>query len=187
MTFAAYIQYFISSLLIVTLASAAELNQHNLSTLIRIASFILSIFLFWFWLLFIIWTINKWFKARKANILVSMWYSKQLFEGVKLTNLSRFNTSKFLIQRFTLWCIATFWRSNLYFLKISIYCLVQCCSLIFMWIVRPFSNQKDNIWEIISDIHYFILWTLLFFLWNEKKWSKAGEIAYLCLITANNL
>lgn len=187
MSFAIYIQYAISSLLVVAWASAAELNQHNLDSIFKIISFAVSVILFTFCFIFILFAIKKWFQARKSSILVSLSYSKQLFEGLKLTSASQFNTSRYIVLRFTLCCIAVFWCTGLYFIKISIYSFVQCCSVVFLWIVRPYENLKDNLCGIISECHYFVLWVLLFFVENEAKWSRVFEIVYLCIIILSNL
>ena len=130
MAFSIYIQLAISSLIVVEMASSGEINQRDLDSAAKIVSFIFSLGILWLCVLFIIWTIYKWFKARTVNAIGSFIYSKYVFDGLKANNISRFNTSKHLLQHFTLWIIAVFWGNLVYFLKISIYWLIWFFNLV---------------------------------------------------------
>ena len=151
----------------------------------KIVSFSLSIMIWALWVWFILWLAYKWWSSWRTPVQIV--YTKQLFDGTKYTNKARFNVVKYLMQRFIFWMIAALCNSDGYLIKIIVYCFIQFWCFLYVVLVRPFQEFKDNLLEFIIEIHYLALWLFLIYLNSQERWTTIFEIIYICIIISNNI
>lgn len=85
-----------------------------------------------------------------------------LYEGLKPTRKARLYASQFLLRRYALSLVAVF--STNAFIQMSVLMGCQLIGIVFMIIVRPFAERKDNILETINEtgiLFVCIMMTLL--------------------------
>ena len=64
--------------------------------------------------------------------------------------------------------------------------LIQALYLTHLIIIRPFKEIGDNLLEIINELFYSLLITLLVHFNSVSRWTKSVESLYLFLIIANS-
>ena len=116
-----------------------------------------------------------------------MIYTNKLFESIKDSKFARLNSLKFLMQRFLFWIISLIPTFNIDYVKISLFSSIQFISFLYIVIIRPFENVKENLFEIINDSFYFVLWVLLLYLNESSHWTRPFQIVYMWIILSNNI
>jgi hypothetical protein len=53
--------------------------------------------------------------------------------------------------------------------------------------MRPFSEKKDNIVEIINEFYFLIFGSVLLHLNDEENWTDLAQSIYMYAITSNTL
>ena len=187
MTFGWYFQYIICSFLMFLLISLSEIYRFDSSNSKRIVSLSFSFVIIIFCLVFLLFIFIKWVTAQNSEELQKMKFTKQLFEATKDSNFARFNPNKYLIQRLLLWMIAVLWNNGSVYIKLGVYAIVQLCCSFYIMIVRPFDNFKENAFEIINELFYFVLIILLFPLESESAWTRFFQVIYISIIFMNNI
>ena len=138
-------------------------------------------------LVYLLFAIYKWYEFRDKNKFISIKYTKQLFDSIRETNAARSFIIKYLFQRITFCLIAALWVPSNTYPKLGVYSSMQLVFFIYIIVLRPFDNIKDNLLEIVNEGHYVVLTSSLLFLNSESKWSQTMEIAYIAIIFSNNI
>ena len=181
-TFGWYITYAIWSYLILILISSSEIYRLDSTSSRRSVSLSISFIILLLWISFIIFIFYKWHEAKQKTKLQNMKFTRNFFESIKDSNVARFNILKYLIQRFLLWVIAVFWTKGNIYIKLTVYLIIHLHCFVYIAIVRPFDNIKENCFEIVNDGFYVVLIILLFY-WNtESTWTKTFEVLYISII-----
>ena len=118
------------------------------------------------------------YECRDSNKFKKIKFTKQLFDSIKETNAARTFVIKYLFQRITFCLIAALWMPSSTYPKLGIYCFLQILFFIYTVLLRPFDNVKDNLLEIVNEIHYVVLTCSLLFLNYESEWNQTLEIVY---------
>ena len=127
---------------------------------------------------YLLFTVYKWYECIDINNFKNIKYTKQLFDSIKETKAARSFAVKYLFQRIIFCLIAALWMPSNTYPKLGIYSLLQLLFFVYTVVLRPFNNVKDNLLEIVNEIHYVILTCSLLFLNYESEWNQVFEIAY---------
>ena len=187
MTFGIYIQYATSSVLLVWLISSTEIQRFDHSTTTYTISLSFAFIIQFMVFSYFLFTIYKWYQWRDVENFRAIKYTKQLFDSIKESNISRTFIIKYLFQRILFWLMAALWNPSNTYPKIGVYSLIQLIFFLYTVILRPFNNIKDNLLEIVNEVHYVVLTSSLLFLNYESRWSQVKEIVYLAIIFSNNI
>jgi cysteine-rich repeat protein len=188
MTFGVYIMQIYEIYIFAVLASLSEVKNSKQTTLSRRYSRMIAITLIVLCCIFLLLSVYQWIKTFWNNNLKSMHYFIYFFSGIRGTWKARLYAMMFILRRSLLWSIVIFLDTkNGLFYKTLFFVTVQFLYLSLSIIIRPFSEVKDNICEIINEVVYTILWGSLFYLNAERRWSEISEKAYISLIMFNNL
>jgi cysteine-rich repeat protein len=187
MTFGVYIRFLYEIYIFLVLSSIAEIYQFENLHYIRRLSFFVAVWVATFWVLFMALSINQWAKSWKHENVEEMHYFGEFFKGIKSTRKARSHSLMFLFRR-TIFCwIVILINADKYlYPKIWIYAFLQVWYFFYNIIYRPFEYFKDNLWEIVSETIYAILWIYLLFFNHKEHWNSTHELIYLGLIIFNN-
>ena len=102
---------------------------------------------------------------RKAKLYTTIWLVRRIAFAIIVVSLSP-------VSSFTVLLLMT---------------IIQCLLyLIFIILVRPFSEPKDNTIEIINEIIFtFLVWWQFYFN-SEQRWNNASTSIYIWTICLNN-
>ena len=70
---------------------------------------------------------------------------------------------------------------------INILSSVQFWFLVYIIVIRPFENIKENITEILNEVVFLILLTILIYYNKNNDWSYTIKTVYMLLIITNNI
>ena len=188
MTFGVYIIYFYEVFIYLCLIATSEIKSSHPRSDIRFFSLSFAVWLSALLVLFGILALYQWFISNRQGDIESMLYFAEFFASVKSSKKSRFYALMFILRRSILWSIVILF-SGAYSLfgKTVFFTGIQLIYLSYILIERPFKDKKDNIWEIINELIYSVLWGSLLFLKDEQAWTDYYEKIYVGLMLANNL
>ena len=187
MTFGVYIQFVTSSCLLVCLISSTEIMRFDHSEVIYTISLCFAFVVMMMLLVYFLFVVCKWHEYRDNSKFIHIKYTKQLFDSIRETKEARTFIIKYLFQRIIFCLIAVLWTSTNTYSKLSVYSCFQLVFFIYTLLLRPFNNVKDNLLEIVNEVHYAVLTFLLLFMNNESDWSQTMEIAYIAIIISNSI
>ena len=148
----------------------------------------IACFIVTFWVVFMLVSFWQFIKSLKDNNLEKMYYFIEFFSGIKGTRKARIYALMFLLRRTILCCIVLLFHEIMSPITLnSVIAFFQIWYLFYSVIIRQFSELKDNILEILNEVFYTILWSLLIFFKAEEKWSTTFENFYIGLMIWNNL
>ena len=127
---------------------------------------------------YLLFVVYKWYEWRDSNKFKNIKYTKQLFDSIRETNAARTFIVKYLYQRITFCLIASLWMPSNTYPKLGIYSFLQILFFVYTVVIRPFNNVKDNLLEIVNELHYVVLTCSLLFLNYESNWNQTLEIIY---------
>ena len=64
---------------------------------------------------------------------------------------------------------------------------IQVIFTIYLIFLRPYTEIKWNLLEIINEIYFLFLLGSLIFLNTEVDWNRASKITYIWFLTSNNM
>ena len=187
-TFGTYIRFVYQVFILLLLTSVSEIYTFNgsneqrrrsLPTAWLIVAFIVAFACVWVW---------QYVKSLNEANLSTMCYFIEFFSGIKPSKAARLHAIMFFVRRTALWLTLILLKNVMSLTLLnSLFVLFQFCYLWFSVFARPFIEQKDNISEILNEIMYTVLWSLLIFFKSEQDWSKTFEGIYISLIVFNNI
>jgi hypothetical protein len=188
MTFGVYIRLLCESYLYFALSSIAEVKSSNFNSVYRIISFSISIFILIICFLHFSISCFKWwklYKDQKSDLEKS--YFREYFNGIRDNWKARAYTTWFLIKRTVFWVVIIALNEIYQIIRISIFWVVQCASLCFIIIFRPFKSVKDNLIETINEVIYSTLCWSLLYLNKKSTWNGYYREIYMYLIISCSL
>ena len=150
-------------------------------------SYIFSCFILSLCIGMLVLSLIKFVSVRKEENFENLFYTKELFNGVKKIWLARTYSSMWMFRRvlFTAVFIAF---SDLEFLyKLIASLMIQWLYLIYLWAVRPFESIKDTIGEISNEVFVLLGLLSMCYLNTESKWSTNATQAYLGTLLLSNI
>ena len=190
MTFDWYLRYMYEVYLILILNALSAIyqyihyEQYNTPGL---TSLMFSICILTVCGLFVWLSIQQWLKSFNKEKFSRMHYFVEFFNGVRDMPRTRSHCVMYFMRRTLLWCLAVLLNiDSLLMLKISLFFGIQFWYFAFS-LLRPFTEKKDNFFEILNEIIFTILWGGFFVLQERSDWNIWIETCYLGLIVASNL
>ena len=188
MTFGWYIKFILEIYVFLLLASISEVYMFSNSNDARRVSLSIACLIITFCAGFVCLAVWQYFKSLKDVDLESMIYFTEFFSGIKATGKARVFSMFFLLRRIVFcWIVLLLHHTMSLTLLNSTFVLVQLCYLSFCVIVRPFSEVKDNILEIINEVFYLMLWSSLIYYRSVEQWSLTFEYIFILFIALSNM
>ena len=186
MTFGYYIRAVLEMSQYLLISSIFEIHEFNVSQTLRRISLIFAFLVLTLCLSLIL--ISVLF-VLLTHVSSQQMQTKlgELFIGLKMQKKCRFYTAWLLTRRTTyvaLLVAISFvsFRTLLIFLSIF-----QMCYALFICILRPYEEVKDNMIEIMNEIFFIFLLSFLIFVNTEDEWTSSKIIIYIGVLALNNL
>ena len=111
-------------------------------------------------------------------------YLAEIYDGLKDTNLSKLYMFIFLLKRFLMACVIVFLRDANIWLRCVLFAIIQLLVLLYIIIVRPFEDKKNNLIESINEITCLILCITITIFNDESRWFDGldGYLIYFLVI-----
>ena len=161
-TFTFYIRVMIESFLLVAVSYFNEFWTNGVSY---------SCFLLIFWVLFCMVYVVNWIRVGSSEFDFSESYFREFFSSLKESRTSRAYFGVFLMRRLALIVIIFTTKNWSVYVIASVFGLPSLLCLGYYWKVRPFSQAKDNLIEIINEFSFNVFWCALIFFNRESVWS----------------
>ena len=209
----AYIRFFIEVYTFILLASMFEVKYYIKSSKGSWISAIVSGLLILISILFILVAVWSWIKTRNTTLLDSKWLTRELYSGIKdwnhfqPTRTIRYNQNTtysqpgvsnkvkiarifilaFLLRRLILITIIVLMDEFDYGLAISSMITLQIGYLVLIIYIRSLKTVKDQIWEVVNEILFFLHVLSLAYLIKKERWTKTFESISMALILFNTI
>ena len=186
MTFGYYIRAVLEMSQYLLISSIFEIHEFNVSQTLRIISLIFAFVVLSWCLILIIIATSLVYSTHISSIQIQS-KLREFFTGLKIQKKYRFYTA-WLLTRRTIYValLVTFtfisFRVLLIFLSI-----VQTFYAIFICILRPYEEAKDNIIEIMNEVVFIFLLSFLIFVNTENGWTYTKSLIYIGVLALNNL
>ena len=161
-TFTFYIRVMIESFLLVLVSYFNEFWTTGVS-------YCCSLLLFW--ILFCMVYFVNWIRVGSSEFDFNESYIREFFSLLKESRTSRAYFGVFLLRRLVLVAIIFATNSWSVYAIASIFALPSLWCFGYYWKVRPFSQTKDNLIEIINEFSFNVFWCLLIYFNRELVWS----------------
>ena len=186
LTFSFYIRNVLEISQFVFISTTNEIFEHNTSSTDRLISFIFTIFVvvlyvsLWVFIQFLIFSDYR-LSENEHNKL------GEFFSGLKSNKKSRFYLTLLLLRRFAFIALIITLASIPSRGLIGILLFIQLLYAGYIAYLRPYTEVKSNIIEIINEL-YFTLLIWIFLVFNEKDdWSSLKTDIWMWLLTSNTL
>ena len=187
MTFSIYIRKLLESFLLFSISTTRELYLINPPSASRTISFwfALLLFLFLWWTSIFVLVFHS--KSTEVTFNDRMYWIREIYEAFKQNRASKLYFFVFIIRRLALACWISFGQSLPKLVRIIIFWLLQIPSLPYIIYWRPYLKTKENIWEILNEIIYSLLWIFLIFVNSESRWTNTLAFIIISILIANSL
>ena len=186
-TLCVYLRLILQSNQFLLICSAYEINLFGTKTLNRFISFIIAAIIYVFWIKITLISILKAFQARIPSINIHNKIFEEFFAGIKDSKLSKYYTSMLMIRRAIFVSFLIFWDSLNFYIKIGVLDLIQALCIIYLIYTRPFKNSKISIINIINDIEFIGLCSLLFKFNKQSDWTQTIKYVFTGTIGGTGL
>ena len=184
LTFCYYIRSFIDIFQYLTLSSINELKAFRANSSPEIISFVFTIILLMLWVAFVVVSIIFIFRDRPSN---SCDKYEEFSVDLKPNRKAKLYTTIWLVRRIAFAIIVVSLSSVSSFTVLLLMTIIQwLLYLVFIIIVRPFSEPKDNTIEITNEIVFTLLVWWQFYFNSEQRWNNAPTSIYIWTICLNN-
>ena len=186
LTFGYYIRVILEWYQFILITCISEINKAQFSSLSRTFSFIIAIIVLICWLNLLLIILSLILSANGDQNERSNKFN-EFFEGIKENKLQRLYVFLLLFRRVIFVSILislTFLKSIFIVAGLS---LLQLIYLIWVIMLRPYIECKDNVVEIINEFYFTALLLSLLHFDSLDKWSKVLTDAYIWIIQSNNV
>ena len=187
MTFSLYIRKFIESFLFLSISSTQELSKHRTNSTSEIISFWFSLAVLLFLWLTSILLMACHSKSMNSEFNIRKFWIKEFYEGFKMTHFSKLYFFVFTVRRIVLTSWIFFGDSLSKTARVCVFAALQLPSLSYTIMCRPYSETKENLWETINEIIYFLLCLFLWFVNSESTWTATKAYIVIWALTINSL
>ena len=186
LTFGWYIRYAFQTNQYILISWINEIYRFNISDSKRIISLLFSILILWLCLLLIICvsflSISSYEVIKNNHNRVG-----EIFSGVKMMKRSKLYVSILLMRRAIFVILLITLQSIQSWILVTMLGILQIIYLVYIIILRPFEEKRNNIIEIINEVFFWILLNSLIFLNDESVWSSTQTEIYMWTIISNNI
>ena len=186
LTFGYYIRSVLEYNQYLLVTSIYEISLWNTSETLRIVSLSIAIIV-WASILFLIIIIG--YLSLSIYKVVENSYNKigEVFNEIKEGKKFKFYITMLLIRRFLFVSVLITLASANSRLITGILSFLQLMFATYVFILRPFISFKTNAINIINEIFFFVLLSLLIF-WNvEGDWTSTKITIYIWILASNNI
>ena len=186
MTFGYYIRAVLEMSQYFLISSIFEIHEFNVSQTLRRISLIFAFVVLALCLCLILISILF---VLLTNVSSQQMQTKwgEFFTGLKIQKKYRFYAAWLLARRtiyVALLITFTFASFKVLLIFLSIF---QMCYAIFICILRPYEEVKDNMIEIMNEIFFIFLLSFLIFVNTEDEWTYTKSLIYIGILALNNL
>ena len=186
LTFGWYIRYIFQTTQYVLISWINEMYSFTPSDSKRIISILFSILVSWLCLYLIICVLLL---SLSSYEVIKNKHNKvgEIFSGVKMEKKSKLYVSILLMRRAIFVILLITLQSIQSWILVTMLGVLQIWYLIYIIILRPFEEKRNNIIEIVNEIFFSILLNSLIFLNSESVWSSTIIHIYMWIIISNTL
>ncbi|CAI2379909.1 unnamed protein product [Moneuplotes crassus] len=178
-TFNIYIRNFIEGFLFVLLSVSSEIYAMNLSSTVAKVSFGICMFLCVCLIVFYFMSFVM-YKACFSEINRSKyWYSTEFFSGIRDAKAAKLYCIMFLTLRIFIVSVIIPAQELASVYKAILFIIPNLCYAVFLCLVRPLQEIKDNIIEGINQVIFCALCVPLLWLDTENDWNSTYEQFYI--------
>ena len=186
LTFGLYIRMFLGMNQYLLVWSVYEINNFNVSKTQRIISLLfaflvlfqcLVLILTTFWLL-----ISSYQITENGHNKIGEFYS-----GIKIQKKFKIYTFMLLLRRALFVVLLVTLVSTPSWLLIVILSIFQLIYLIFIIALRPFKLIKGNIIEIVNELYFLLLLSILIFLNEKEDWNESNISVFMWTLISNSI
>ncbi|CAI2376836.1 unnamed protein product [Moneuplotes crassus] len=186
MTCTFYVRISIEAFFLLVVSSSREVYLiSQVSTSKEILSCIFNFLLIIIWISFYILCFHQWRKSKSELRFTKMFYFREFFSGVKPHFKYRVYSTLFLSKRIVLIGLVIFMEKLPMIAKAILFVLVQTVSLGIIVSLRPFSDLKNNIIEIINEIHLLICCSVMLYFNKESHWNTTKTAIYIYVLLSD--
>ena len=186
LTFGWYIRYALEMSQYSLISSVYETNKFCVSDSMRIKSLVFAVCILLFCigmiLLILIMALSSYEATKGVHSKMG-----EVFYGVKMQKKFKLYVPVLLARRALFVTLLIFLTSVESWILISILSAVQFWYMVYIMIIRPFENIKENIIEILNEVIFLILLTLLIYYNKNDDWNSTLKTIYMWLIVTNNI
>ena len=181
--------YFIRNVLEISqyslIASIDEIYNHNTSSIYRTSSFIFAlivILIFFLLMSFILYLIFSSYRLseEKHNKL-----GEFFFRGLRQDKKYKFYVIALLLRRFAFVMLLITCQSLLSRFLIIILVVIQIIYVVYIIYTRPYCEVKGNLIEILNELYFSFLLSILIAFNSENNWNTFKTDTYMWLLTSN--
>ena len=186
LTFGFYIGVLLESFILFLLVDISEIYYQTKYGVVNVGSTVISYIIATFIFIFILLAFWQWWKSRNHEVFETQRYFVMLVEGFKQSWIWRSYWLVFLIRR-TLFIVIIFFMEDYDMIKkISLFVVIQGIYFIYIIVLRPQANLKENLNDFINEIFYLFYVVFLLNFNTESKWTDTITDAYFWILMANN-
>jgi hypothetical protein len=186
--FAIYIRLTIEAYQFMLLSSVYSIKMFESATTKQLVSLIFAFFVFVLWVAFLIFCL---FVLLNSESITRSWVGKfkEIYAGLRLTKGWRFYILLAIpIRRLVYIPFLLYWAEEVQVLIVIAFMVVfEWWICLYLLIKRPFEERKDLIIECVNQGVFFTLVVFLLFVNQQQHWNELLELAFVQLITANNI
>ena len=186
LTFGWYIRYILETNQYVLISWINEVYSFTISDSQRTISLLFSILVSWLCLCLIICvsllSLSSYEVIKNKHNKVG-----EIFNGVKMMKRNKLYVPILLMRRAICVILLITLQSIQSWILIAILSIFQIWYLIYIVILRPFEEKRNNIIEIVNEIFFCILLISLIFLNSESVWNSTLIEIYMWIIISNTL
>ena len=182
--------YFIRTILemmqYILVTSIYEINNFKFSDGLTLSSYCLAVFMLCLFIMILSIVV---YLSLSSYRVIEDHHNKlgEFFEGIKVERRFKFFACIMLLRKlFYILLIITLMTINSKIL-IGILTVLQLGYIIYLVILRPYSEIKANLIEAINEIYFFLLLAIIIFINVEEDWDSVRTGVYLHLIVTNSM
>ena len=186
LTFGWYIRYMLEMNQYILISSLHEIINFHSSNTLKVVSLVFSILILCLCISIIVFVLYLSLSSYEA---IEESHNKlgEFFNGIKMQKKFKLYSSILLIRRFVFIILLLSLVSIKSWMLVGILSIIQFFYVIWIIVLRPFSETKGNIIEIINELFFIVLLGSLVYLNSEENWNATNTSIYVWIITSNNL
>ena len=186
MTFGYYIRYVLQMNQYLLITSVYEIYNCNISQPIKIISFITACAILILLLALVVLSLSLALSSYKTY---ESEHNKigEFFRGVKMQKKDKFYASLIIIRRSIFVLILIIFMETSSKTLIILLSFIQMLYVGYVSIIRPYILAKNNVIEIINEIYFLFLLSMLIYLNAQDKWNSTTTSIYTWLISSNSM
>ena len=154
----------------------SEITSLAISLLVFIILNIFTVFIF-------VLSIKQIYKGTAESSDNSQTYFDEIFDGTKDTKYSKFYSFMFILRKALIVMLMLYLSSLNISIKVGLFVLVQSIYYLYLILVRPLENRKDNLIDVINETLILLLASMLFKYNKEPDWTSSSKMVFFMSIS----